>query len=442
MDSSKYCDADAFFRGMVANRCGGAGFDVGGSYVFSEMLKAERMLAETSVPGDPTSAVLAFSVADPVWKMDEMAFQAGCKHYEVSPDATRYTDLAGIRNITVFGQKCATTQEALALLVNRGNKLTADNVQYSPGAIKRALAEYLPTAFFDEETILLMPSPSYEVITSPMNCRDASVVKVPLIEKDGTYHLDYKKLHDNVEVIKTQQRRGFHRKIVMYVNIPHNPTGFGYTKFQWKKLLEFAKKFGILLIVDEAYVDIAYQHDIVSVTEVDDWQNNSIVIQSISKAYNATGARFGWFLAHPTAIKVLRKAMDCKDSGMPASIIASGLYCLENKELAAETRKRYEDIHHEFSKVLGECGFETVLPDAGLCQLSGFPSKAADGTKFKTPTEFANWLRQNYLVSVKPENDIGKLRWAATFRPQPEYGLHTEKDVLNELKRRLKLAIG
>ena len=61
-----------------------------------------------------------------------------------------------------------------------GIKFDPSWVQYSPGAIKRLLAEFVPTLLFEDGTDLFFPTPSYEVIKSAMNRRGATVHDVPL----------------------------------------------------------------------------------------------------------------------------------------------------------------------------------------------------------------------------------------------------------------------
>src|SRR3989344_3416596 len=132
---------DGFWRCRVADRCGGAAFDQPGSgYSFSAVLAEERELQLLNRPGDPTSALLMLSIADPTDKMRYEAMAAGIRLFHGSDDASRYTDLAGVRakNGTDLSD---THEEIVKYLINRfpelADRLMPDWVQYSPGAIKR-----------------------------------------------------------------------------------------------------------------------------------------------------------------------------------------------------------------------------------------------------------------------------------------------------------------
>ncbi len=422
-------DVDARWRSVIAERAGGAVFDApGGGYAFSNVLAEERELSKANRPGDPGSALLTLSIADPIWKMRPEAMDAARRYYDNSPDATRYTDNAGVREGAGFQD----THEAIAAYLNKRRpdspvQLNADWVQYSPGSIKRCLAEYLPSVLFDENSTLIFPVPGYPVIKSALNKRGADAIDAPMTYEDGKWRLN------------TQMYLPTGRKLFMYVNIPHTPTGTGYTADDWARLLEWADENDALLIVDEAYIDIAYKPDIASVLTVPGWERRCVVLQSVSKAWNATGLRFGWIAAHPTFIKAVRKATDVKDSGMFGPSIAAGLECLSRPDWADETRGAYAELHERLYEALVGAGFKSAMPDAGLCQFTPGPT-AANGRQFESAVDCVQWFRQELRISLMHYTVDERiwLRWAATIRPLPECGLPTEASVVEEAARRLR----
>lgn len=416
---------DKIWRKRLSERTGGEDFDApGGGYAFSDVLAEERQLARENRPGDPTSALLTLSIADPTWKMRPEAMDAARRFYEESPDATRYTDNAGVR----AGGSFPNTHDAIAEYLNRryGLSLDADWVQYSPGSIKRALAEYLPALFFDAETTLLFPTPGYPVIKSPINRHEARVLDVPMGYDGKRWSLP----------LDLETPRG---KLVVYVNLPHNPTGSGATYKEWAAILEWARSRGAILLVDEAYVDLAYHSAVTSVLTLPGWEESCVVLQSVSKGWNATGLRFGWVVGHPTLIKAVRKVMDVKDSGMFGPSIAAGLTCLQHPEWAEETRQRYERLHRLLFEGLRSAGFQSVMPDAGLCQFTPAP-KSANGKEFPDAAACGQWFRKELRVSLMHYTVEGNawLRWAVTLKPVPECHLPDEASVIEEVARRLK----
>ena len=221
--------ADEAWRARVAARVGGAEFDApGGGYAFSDVLAEERELAQDNRPNEPGSALLTLSIADPTWKMHPKAMDVARAYYEESLDATRYTDNSGVR----AGGSFRDTHECLAEHLTRrfpksDTQFTPDWVQYSPGSIKRALSEYIPTLLLEAGTTLVFPAPGYPVIKSPLNRYDADTVDVPLVYDGARWTIP-----TDIDVAG---------RLVVYANIPHNPTGAGYTRDDWEALLAWAR---------------------------------------------------------------------------------------------------------------------------------------------------------------------------------------------------------
>lgn len=427
---------DQKWRGMIAERCGGEDFDApGGGYAFSDVLDEEERLAEANITSDKSSALLTLSIADPTWKMHPSAMDAAMDYYLKSKQATRYTDNAGIRKCEEIGIFKSTHEQLAEYLYRRFSgsnfQFTPDCVQYSPGSIKRALAEFIPSTFFDPKTVLFFPAPGYPVIKDPKNNRGAIIQDIAMENSNNSWHISLAKFEQSSEFSR--------RKKYIYINKPHNPTAIGFRREDWRTVINWAIKHDVKLIVDEAYIDLCYKENIVSVLTIPGWEECCIVLQSVSKGWNATGLRFGWVVGHPTVIKALRKVTDVKDSGMFGPSIAAGLKCLENLEWADETRGRYRELHQLLNNGLKSAGFNAPMPDAGLCQLTPAPM-VADGVEFYDSIECAKWFREKLRISLMhyTVNDQPWLRWAVTFWPVPECNLSDEKAVIEEVVRRLQ----
>ncbi|KPJ55921.1 hypothetical protein AMJ49_06065, partial [Parcubacteria bacterium DG_74_2] len=160
MENNENIDIDKMWRSLVAGRCGGENFDTpGGGYAFSAILAEERKLEKGNIEGEPSSALIEMSVADPVLKMRIEAVKEGMFYYEQSPDATRYTDLTGIRADNIEGTNKEICDAIKKKHKNLPKGFNKDWVQYSPGSIKRALAEYIPSTFFSDRVLIIFPTP-------------------------------------------------------------------------------------------------------------------------------------------------------------------------------------------------------------------------------------------------------------------------------------------
>ena len=82
-------------------------------------------------------------------------------------------------------------------------------------------------------------------------------------------------------------------KGIMICN-PGNPTGYLYTKEELLALRDLVKKHDLFLLSDEVYREFCYDgKEYVSVMHLDGIENNTILLDSISKRYSACGARIG-----------------------------------------------------------------------------------------------------------------------------------------------------
>lgn len=86
-------------------------------------------------------------------------------------------------------------------------------------------------------------------------------------------------------------------KAILICN-PGNPTGYLYSKEELETLRDIVKKHDLYLIADEVYREFCYDgkthYSVFNLTGID---NNSIVIDSVSKRYSMCGARIGAFLS-------------------------------------------------------------------------------------------------------------------------------------------------
>lgn len=75
---------------------------------------------------------------------------------------------------------------------------------------------------------------------------------------------------------------------------PNNPTGYVYSEEELKALGQLAKKHDLFIIVDEVYREFVYDgHAHKSVMSIPELKDHAIMIDSISKRFNACGARVG-----------------------------------------------------------------------------------------------------------------------------------------------------
>ncbi len=201
-------------------------------------------------------------------------------------------------------------------------------------------------------------------------------------------------------------------KAILICN-PGNPTGYLYSKEELETLRDIVKKYDLYLIADEVYREFCYDGKIhTSVFELEGLENNSIVVDSVSKRYSMCGARIGCFISKnkqviATALKYAQARLSPPTLGQIAS------------EAALLTPQSYfDDVINEYVER------RDVLID-GLNQIEGVKCPKPGGAFYaiaelpvKDAEKFCQWL----LEEFEYKNQTVMLAPAAGFYASPDYG--------------------
>jgi alanine-synthesizing transaminase len=133
---------------------------------------------------------------------------------------------------------------------------------------------------------VLVPKPSYPLFEYLAQINDVNLQYYNL-RYDDEWHLDIESFTDcNIESLKA----------IVIVN-PHNPTGMFLKKNDYKTIKEFAVKHDLALIVDEVFIDYAFEDDegrigsTASETEV-----LTFTLNGISKMIGLPQMKLGWVI--------------------------------------------------------------------------------------------------------------------------------------------------
>lgn len=80
---------------------------------------------------------------------------------------------------------------------------------------------------------------------------------------------------------------------VIYLNTPHNPTGFHFSKEEQIEVVELARKHNILIFSDEVYRELEHSPEY-AIPAFADVYEGAISLGVMSKAYGLPGLRIGW----------------------------------------------------------------------------------------------------------------------------------------------------
>ena len=243
--------------------------------------------------------VVNFGVGEPDFNTPEYIKRAAIDAIEAN--FTRYTANAGIPEL----------RSAICNKLLRDNHLKYEPKQIlvSPGA-KAAILNVL-IAVCDVQDQVLMPAPYWVSYPYQAILANAEPVIIPTSEENN-YKLTAGALE---EAIKTHPCSK-----VLLLNSPNNPTGAVYTKKELEEIAEICLKYKILVISDEIYERLVYDDtEHISIASISpEMQEQTIVINGVSKAYAMTGWRLG-YAAGPSNIiaaagRVQEHATSCVNS--------------------------------------------------------------------------------------------------------------------------------
>jgi aspartate aminotransferase len=243
--------------------------------------------------------VVNFGVGEPDFNTPEYIKRAAIDAIEAN--FTRYTANSGIPEL----------RRAICNKLLRDNHLKYEPKQIlvSPGA-KAAILNVL-IAVCDVQDQVLMPAPYWVSYPYQAILANAEPVIIPTSEENN-YKLTALALE---EAIKTHPCSK-----VLLLNSPNNPTGAVYTKKELEEIAEICLKYKILVISDEIYERLVYDDtEHISIASISpEMQEQTIVINGVSKAYAMTGWRLG-YAAGPSNIiaaagRVQEHATSCVNS--------------------------------------------------------------------------------------------------------------------------------
>ena len=159
-------------------------------------------------------------------------------------------------------------------------------------------------AFVNPGEQVLVPNPGYPTYTSLSKLLGAEVVNYDLCEENG-WQPDF----EQIEQIDLSRVR------LMWTNYPNMPTGGNAQRATYERLVDFAKRHGIVVVNDNPYSFILNEGKKLSILQVPGAKECCIEFNSMSKAYNMPGWRVGLCASNATFISWILKVKSNIDSG-------------------------------------------------------------------------------------------------------------------------------
>ncbi len=153
------------------------------------------------------------------------------------------------------------------------------------------------------------------------------------------------------------------RTRAIYYNTPQNPSGLVFTRAEAEEVAAFAMERDLIVIADEAYEDLVYEGEHVSIASLPGMAERTITAFTFSKTYAMTGWRAGYAVAREPFMTAIRKIVLYSTNGVATPVQYAMLKALATPESEiAARREEYRKRRDLLIAGLHEVGFECPPP--------------------------------------------------------------------------------
>lgn len=289
----------------------------------------------------------------------------GGEPYFETPESIKYAAIkALVENQTHYAPSSGVLPLRTALVEKLARKnqirVTPDEVIATVGGSQGLYAAF--QSVLDPGDDALVFSPYWTPIGDLVTGAQARPLLVPTItaRRNG--------IRKTLEQFSTPKTRA------IYFNTPQNPSGLVFTRSEAEEVAAFAIERDLIVIADEAYEDLVYDGEHVSIASLPGMAERTITCYTFSKTYAMTGWRAGYAVAKEPFMTALRKIVLYSTNGVATPVQHAMIHALKITESEIvwrrqEYRKRRDLIISGLNEVGLECD-----PPAGA--FYAFPSGA------------------------------------------------------------------
>ena len=251
---------------------------------------------------------------------------------------------------------------------------------------------HIALSILDPGDLMLVPDPCYPIFADGPKLAGAEL-----------YYMPQKKEHNYVIQLKDIPADVARRAKLMLVSYPNNPTAAMAPREFYEELIEFAKKYDIIVIHDNAYSELVFDGATWgSFLELPGAKEVGVEFNSLSKTYGLAGARIGYCVGNEQVVGMLKTLKSNIDYGMFLPIQAAAIEAISgNQDIVAETRAAYERRRDVLCDGLIEAGWQMDKPPGTMFVWAPIPAKYA------TSEEFVKDLLDKTGVLVTPGSAFG-----------------------------------
>lgn len=231
---------------------------------------------------------------------------------------------------------------------------------------------HIPLAFVNPGDVVLVPSPGYPVYPIGTLFAGGESYFMPLKEENGFL--------PDLDAIPPEIAK---RAKLMFINYPNNPTSAVAKEDFFRRVVEFAARYNIIVCHDAAYSEIYFDNKRpISFLSIDGAKELGVEFHSLSKTYCMTGWRIGFVVGNKDVIAGLGKIKTNLDSGVFQAIQEAAITALRTDEaVLSSLRRRFQERRDALLEGLSDTPLKVFKPEATFYVWAKVPS-GYDSTGF------------------------------------------------------------
>lgn len=199
----------------------------------------------------------------------------------------------------------------------------------------------------------------------------------------------------------------------IFICNPNNPTGYLYSKEELESLRDLCLKYDLFLFSDEAYREFCYDdREFISPLNLSGFDENVVIIDSVSKRYSACGARLGCLITKNKA--VYKAALKFAQARLSAPLVAqiAGEAALDTPDsYFIEVKKEYTERRNLLANGLNKIpGVRCSIPGGAFYIVAELPVNDTE--------KFCQWMLEEFDYN----NETVMMAPASGFYSTPSMG--------------------
>ena len=291
---------------------------------------------------------------------------------------------------------------------------------YVGGSISQILFS-IGLAFIDPGDLVFVPELGYPVYRKVITASGGEPISYAVSSKTN-WKPDFKKLSTRIG----------HVTRLLFLNSPHNPTGYSLTQNEFEHLVSLASKENIAIINDAAYQSIG-NNQVASLLGAKNGKRVGLEIYSFSYQFGLPRLPFGFAIGNKEIIEGLSQTASLFSSHIPNYYVDLAL-----EGIRKFPSEKINDLQKHISKSKTEAEKLFELLNIENCSKDTLPFIWGKLSKRKSANKFAIQLFRKYRILTVPgtvfgNNGEGFLRLSLTSSPA------TYQEAYKRIQKKLSL---